>query len=1312
MAVLAACVGPREGAAPAPGEVRTKNGALSFIFNLPPEINALVASNTLRSTTTMGSVGYPLRVEFSGIDPAFDAEFGTTTANCSIDSLSGVLSYRGLDRGTCSVWVVQKDVKRGGSTAVTFVPPAISPALTRDLIGYFPFNDATSLGWNAVTKRVDLNVVGGVAFRQQGRFGGAAYFNGRDGVLLAKGGSNKNGSLTGLPSGNSPYAISAWIRPTEFANGGLVGWGKFDGKTSLATMMLRMNDTKRPAADEVWGGLTHVWWGADQVYKHNQPVCCTESFTQDKWVHVAVTYDGKTRTIYYRGKAVASDEPKLVNAVTNENFIVGGSMGNPGDFFTGRMDDVAVWKRSLSAQEVGSLANGSVATPSAELGAGFVPFTPAPCDQPGGYCDVGDKAPDGGTVFYVGNFIDQLTNQPMRYIAHAPNDLQKQVHGPGTAFLTGYESNCGGEVHPIPETDRNEIGAGRRNTVLIRSFCEKSAAAEAMDLSIGGSKDWFIPSENELNELCKFARNQVTGDPSVGCSSKLPVGAGWPMDRYHGYFLSSSQGSIIDSNFALFSNIVGSFGGDWAKIAVLIAEKAGIYSEVDWGSLQAWRLGRNFLNGERYNDDGQASQVRPVRYFAPGAQLPLALEPASGVVGEPVKFVVSGGSGAGAITYRVTDTGTAACATSGDRARVIASSVGTCSVVASKAGSGSFRVARTPATQVTIDRGTQAALTLGTPSIAVGDSTKLSVGGGSGAGAVTLKIADAGTTSCRVSNPTSGANEIVASAPGTCRVTIDKAGDTNYRPAASVTVDVKVAKKDQAALSITGSAGVIDTRISLATSGGSGSGAVTYAVAPGGTSDCSVVASGPSIVAERPGTCRITATKAGDAVFQPATSNTADFTFDVVTCNEDGVRTDGSACQVGDVGPGGGRVFYVSPTPIDYAEGISTGGTFLEVAPSGWFGNAGEYSNAWCRSGKVGVALKAAIGDGADNTFRVAMAGGCAPESAMRKVAEATIGGKSDWFVPSIKELNEVCKFAYRQAGGDPAVNCAPNGPIRADFVGLAGPGFGTWSSTEVVGGGYTQNYSMNLKTGPSNYDISIEGTGSFYSVRPIRAFGAKKPPTTVPPEGFAPTTAPSPTTAAPATTSTLPIEWVCDNSGKRQDGTACKVGDTGPAGGRVIHQTTVVLNAIEGISKGGKYFELAPAGWSGTPADPSMAVGCDSGSTKTDRGLGASLTKAILDICPNGTGAAQTAANLSITKNGVVYDDWFLPSRGEIARISETKVANLGLSMGGNYMTSSFNSTAGQVWLMSVSFDWPGGIASPVASSTTAFVRPIRAFG
>ena len=94
------------------------------------------------------------------------------------------------------------------------------------------------------------------------------------------------------------------------------------------------------------------------------------------------------------------------------------------------------------------------------------------------------------------------------------------------------------------------------------------------------------------------------------------------------------------------------------------------------------------------------------------------------------------------------------------------------------------------------------------------------------------------------------------------------------------------------------------------------------------------------------------------------TSTGATFNYSrAPTCAQGGV------CQVGETGPGGGTVFYVSETAINAAAGISKGGIYLEIAPA-------TFSKTlfnWCEgpanpNTTLFGASGTAIGTGASNT--------------------------------------------------------------------------------------------------------------------------------------------------------------------------------------------------------------------------------------------------------------------------------------------------------------------------------------------------------
>ena len=111
---------------------------------------------------------------------------------------------------------------------------------------------------------------------------------------------------------------------------------------------------------------------------------------------------------------------------------------------------------------------------------------------------------------------------------------------------------------------------------------------------------------------------------------------------------------------------------------------------------------------------------------------------------------------------------------------------------------------------------------------------------------------------------------LVINSPGTCTLTVTNIS-RNLTTATSSAIDSRSA---QSALSVTSLAGTIGKTLTLTTSGGSGTGAVTFSVTNGTATGCTV--SGSSLTVSSVGTCIVTATKAASttnqAVSSPATT--------------------------------------------------------------------------------------------------------------------------------------------------------------------------------------------------------------------------------------------------------------------------------------------------------------------------------------------------------------------------------------------------------------------------------------------------------
>lgn len=180
-------------------------------------------------------------------------------------------------------------------------------------------------------------------------------------------------------------------------------------------------------------------------------------------------------------------------------------------------------------------------------------------------------------------------------------------------------------------------------------------------------------------------------------------------------------------------------------------------------------------------------------------------------------------------------------------------------------GSNANRYAVTYVTApLTIARIAQATLTVTSTSATYGAGLTLTSSGGSGTGAVTYAVTSG---SCSVV----GAQLTVGDAGSTCVVTASKAADDNYNAVSSVGTTISISKATQASLAFVDTSATYGQNMTLAVSGGSGTGAVSFTVVSG---TCSI--SGSTLSPGNAGSsCVVKATKATDTNYlERSSSNT------------------------------------------------------------------------------------------------------------------------------------------------------------------------------------------------------------------------------------------------------------------------------------------------------------------------------------------------------------------------------------------------------------------------------------------------------
>jgi hypothetical protein len=365
-------------------------------------------------------------------------------------------------------------------------------------------------------------------------------------------------------------------------------------------------------------------------------------------------------------------------------------------------------------------------------------------------------------------------------------------------------------------------------------------------------------------------------------------------------------------------------------------------------------------------------------------------------------------------------------------------------------------------------------------------------------------------------------------------------------------------------------------------------------------------------------------------------------------CSAGGANT---VCNIGDIGPGGGIVFYDAGKDEYW-------GRYLEIAPKACEGvklpwrPAKNEKTVYQGLGKQTAAelrvLAKGIGMGKVNTRIITLALGDGTYAA-KYAEDLACSGVDDWFLPSKDELDLAYnRLAQNRVGGQDT----PVGGFNKGYY---------WTSTDYNNETAWSQYFMD---GQQFDRVQILSGNRLppanpFRVRPIRAFGTNN------------------------------VVLSCAQGG------TCKLGDIGPGGGRVFYVAPDRPDRLVANGKSARYMEASnfdhETKWS--------CINTRSGiGTRTSIGSGAYNTSLLKRACP---GFYDSMLDLGDGKT-----DWFVPSKDELNELFKNRQM-VGVFSDGLYWSSS-ESGSQYAWARL----FRTGTSTTYSRWSTIRLRLVRAFG
>jgi PKD repeat protein len=329
----------------------TVTGADGKNYSVTKTFKPTTVAPTANFTASATSGTAPLTVQFAdtstptGAITGWSWNFGDASTSISTSNPNTSTAQNPTHTyNTPGTYTVRLDAtnSKGTTSKTASITVSAASASTGGLVAAYNFEEASGATVVDASGQGNHGTISGATRTTGGKFGRALSFDGVDDWVTVND-SNSLDLTTGM-------TLEAWVYPTATMS----GW---------RAVVLK---------EETGSGVYYLYANSDT----NQPAGIVETSNNDElvasgksqlpvntWTHLAVTYNGQYQRLYVNGVEVAAQPQTGTMSISNGALRIGGT-SIWSEFFKGRIDEIRIYNRALSATEIKTDMNTAVATSS------------------------------------------------------------------------------------------------------------------------------------------------------------------------------------------------------------------------------------------------------------------------------------------------------------------------------------------------------------------------------------------------------------------------------------------------------------------------------------------------------------------------------------------------------------------------------------------------------------------------------------------------------------------------------------------------------------------------------------------------------------------------------------------------------------------------------------------------------------------------------------------------------------------------------------------------------------------------------------